>query len=158
MVMGAQPLTLLAQAAVGAAPHHPTPSVPCTPRGTTGHRAPLSPAHPLVVGWAVVELSDGRRTAVPIPKAEPLRNLFKTLPVVIRDVDLQQETRLQEQGCRTPGRGQAAHGTYVAVFGAQQGQAVPGQGHDHVALLSRPVNDHLVVGVIEADLQRECAP
>jgi len=45
--------------------------------------------------------------------------------------------------------------TYVAVFRTQQRQAVSGQGHDHVALLSRPVDDHLVVGVIEADLQRQ---
>lgn len=158
MAMGAQPLTLLAHTAVGAAHPHPPPPAPPTPRGTTGHRAPLTPTHPLVVGRAVVELSDGHRAAVPIPKAEPLRNLLKTLSIVIRDVDLQQDTQLQEQGCGMPGRGQAAHGTYVAVFGAQQGQAVSGQGHDHVALLSCPVNDHLVVGVIEADLQREWAP
>lgn len=43
--------------------------------------------------------------------------------------------------------------TYIAVFGTQQRQAVSGQGHDHVALLSRPVNDHLIVGIVEADLQ-----
>lgn len=106
MAMGAQPLTLLAHTAVGAAPHHPAPPAPPTPRGTTGHRAPLTPTHPLVVGRAVVELSNGHRAAVPIPKAEPLRNLLKTLSIVIRDVDLQQETQLQEQGCGMPGRGQ----------------------------------------------------
>lgn len=43
--------------------------------------------------------------------------------------------------------------TYVAALGPGQGQAVSGQGHDHVALLSGPVHHHLVVGIIQADLR-----
>lgn len=42
--------------------------------------------------------------------------------------------------------------TYVAAPGAGHGQAVSGQGHDHVALLSGPVHHHLVVGIIQTNL------
>lgn len=194
------------------------------------HPEGLVPPHPLVVGRAVVELGDGHGAAVPVPEAEPLRNLFKALPVVVGDVDLEEHiglrwaeaTRCQSRGearrnpqplragagqhhhgvqhsaccwgvccaridpkivwghhhtmlispranlgaspaslpgaggCEpSPGAmGRAGRGTYVTVFGTQQRQAVSSQGHDHVALLSCPVNDHLVVGVVEADLQR----
>lgn len=42
--------------------------------------------------------------------------------------------------------------TYVAAPGAGHGQAVSGQGHNHVALLSSPVHHHLVVGIIQINL------
>lgn len=49
--------------------------------------------HPLVVGRAVVELGDGHLAAVPPVEAEPLRNLLKTLPVVIGHINLQRSEK-----------------------------------------------------------------
>ena len=40
-----------------------------------------------------------------------------------------------------------------AGLGARGSGAVPGQGHDDVALLTRPVHYHLVVGVIQVGLR-----
>lgn len=48
---------------------------------------------------------------------------------------------------------QTSTNTYITAPGPRQGQAVPGQGHDHVAFLSSPVHHHLIVGIIQTNLK-----
>ena len=43
--------------------------------------------------------------------------------------------------------------TYRAGFGPGGSCTVPGQGHDDIALLSSPVDHHLVVRVVQVGLQ-----
>ena len=48
---------------------------------------------------------------------------------------------------------QSNNNTHVTALGLRQCQAVPGQGHDDVALLTGPVDHHLIVGIIETNLK-----
>ena len=59
-----------------------------------------------------------------------------------------------ETGTLAPQRDrQSNNNTHVTALGLRQCQAVPGQGHDDVALLASPVDHHLIVGIIETNLK-----
>lgn len=109
---------------------------------------------PPVVRGAVVELRDDRRAAVfglGLRQTELLRDQREGGPVIIGHVDLDKTARTVQGG--TGGRARPLRMAYRAGLGPGGPGAVPGQGHDHVALLSSPVDHHLVVGIIQVGLQ-----